>query len=92
MQLMLLYFTYKCNSACALFILELVAVDQLYEHMLCPVSRSGMEPRQALLCWGHFVVLRFPPGFSLLSDLCTSNSPLTLLSATTVLKQPMTLP
>lgn len=57
-----------------------------------PSSRSGMAPRPALLCWGRFVVLRSPPSFSRLRDLCTSTSRLTPLSGTTALKSPMALP
>ncbi len=51
-----------------------------------------MAPHLALLCWGHFVVLRFPPGFSPLRDLCTFSSRPTPLSTTTALKQPTALP
>lgn len=69
---------------------ERVAVDQFEWHMF--FSRSGMEPRRALLCWGHSVVLRSPPGSSLLRDPCSLNSRPTPLSATTALKQPTTLP
>lgn len=60
---------------------------------LCPLSfRSGMAQRLALLCWGHFVVLTFPPGSSLPRGHCTSASGPTPLSATMALKLPMALP